>query len=259
MGVNLYGGQRGNGNGSTRASPHLLEGPGAVSLYSYYRSHFNVALIPSITRLHRELTNIAASVAIHLDPLHISVCSKLLGVDPREICNRSILTMGLPHQNFSFVNSIHTDCNDQLPTTPDKRSILTEQELSFHDAWCTMFGYMSVPTTCCYLYVGSLPKSERLQRDDEKETARVLLYMVFPDLGIAIPIDHNMVLQFAAHVTVHHTSAAIVVTTDGKVHYRSEDFTVLGWGKSGTSSKTGKRPSRPRPPNNMKKSKSVVF
>jgi len=230
MGVNLYGGQRGNGRGSTRASSNLLEGPGDIASYPYYRSYFNDAMIPSITTMHRNLTNIAASMAIQLDPLLTSVCSKILGVDPREICIRSILTMGLPKLNLSFVNSLHTDHNDRIATLPsrdDMKKVFTHKELEFYDAWCKMFSYLSVPTTCCYLHVGETSKKTEMP----DEPTRLLLFMVFADLGLVIPIDDEMVLQFAGHVAAHHTSAAILVVNN-MVHYRSDSFTVLGWGAS---------------------------
>jgi len=261
MGVNLYGGQRGNGDGSTRASSHLLEGPGDISSFPYYRKYFSDAMIPTITRVHRELTNIAASTAIHLDPILVAVCSKLLGVDQREICNRSILTMGLPKQNLSFLNTVHRDHNDKIPTPETReeaeRLLTDKKELQFYESWCQIFHHLSVPTTCCYLHVGNLPPSSERQRrtsnDDEGKLPRVLLFMIFVDLGIAIPIDHNMVLQFAANVTAHHTSAAVVVR-DKIVYYRSDDFTVVGWGGSGAAIKSGIEPAtRKRRLNNMKR------
>lgn len=226
--LNYYGGRRGNGE-STRAASNLLEGPGDVHLFPFYRNHFVDGLMPSVTRLHRELTDVAKSLAVQMDPVMVKSCAKLLGLnDARLICCKSILTMGLSNSNISFYCSFHRDSSDRIRHVDKKLwRTLSSEERMYAKKWLKTFGFLSVPTTCSYEFVG------QFLRNVANEDVEVWLFMLFLDLGIAVPLLHHMVLQFAANAIGHNTSIGLVVYNK-RVYYRSKLGTVFAWGGAGS-------------------------
>jgi hypothetical protein len=228
-GLNHFGGRRGNGI-MTRASSNLLEGPGDVHRFPFYRNHFVDGLMPSVTRLHRELTEVAKSLAVQMDPMMVKLCCKLLHLDDaRLICCKSILTMGRSDTNISFHCSLHRDASDRIHHVDENDlKVLSPEELIYAKKWLNTFGFLSVPTRCSYEFV------EQFLPDVTNEEVEVWLFMLFIDLGIAVPLCHHMVLQFAANAIGHNTSGGLVVYKN-RVYYCSKLGTVFAWGGAGSA------------------------
>ena len=230
-GINLYFGQR----DSNRPKVSPFVGPFEASKQHYFRRQWSKNGMES-KRL--ELEKMAVTLPTEENVLLLNKnYSQWIGL---EVCDKTILTLGIPKGIFSFINETHIDKGDlfneelkdiwieRLKNAPSKGEQYKIVE-KIHET-CLYFDYdnpgVCCPTTCAYRHLWG----------EKTMQCNAFQHFDYCDFGLAKTILDTSIHWMLAAGFYHRTSLCILLCND-RVYWKACDdtpkFTLLGWGRTG--------------------------
>jgi hypothetical protein len=239
IGLNLYQGV----HQGESATADMTRGPGEGVNHQYYRQEYTDLLLPVCETILSTLTTAAKNHARALDPIVYRLLMMSQDEDPvLGVCRRKILTMGRLAKCLGFANSPHSDRLDFYGVPEQKQFIafftrfLLDPPSSrnrtcaeYLQRWVHQYGGFCRPTTCGYVFLGSL------KGDTSK--IEIFQYFILEGLGFAVRFMSESLHHFYGKMFAHNTAVCVAIGSDGRVSYRSnpsnsETFLVFGWGGS---------------------------
>jgi hypothetical protein len=238
IGLNVYQGK----HQGEIATPDLTRGPGEGVNHQYYRKVYTDILLPQCETIVSKLAREAMTMGRSLDPIVYRLLAMSQDEDPvLGVCRRKILTMGLLAKCLGFANSPHTDHFDFYPASDQQkfiesfRSYLEAPQLrnrvcaSYLKRWVDQYNGFCRPTTCGYVFSGSLK--------GDASRVQIFQYFLLEGLGFAVRFMSEIIHHFYGDLFSHNTAVCVAIGSDGMVSYKSnpsnfESFRVFAWGGS---------------------------
>ena len=240
-GINMYFGQR----DSNRPKLAPFVGPLEASEQEYFRQRWSKGG-DECKRLQLEETIVGLPATENVLMLSKNY-SQWIGL---EVCDKTILTLGIPRGIFSFVNETHIDRRDvfneairdfwlqKLDHAPSrgegqKKVVSTIRET------CLSFDHQNpsvcCPTTCAYRYLWEV-KDNGYNAKLFENGYNAYQHFDYPSFGIAKSIlDASVHWMLAAYF--HHRTCLCIVICNGNVYWKASNdipkFTLLAWGRTG--------------------------